>query len=82
MPKENKENNGPQFEGLNPPALFREFAAECMDLAQTAPTPKTNAVYENGKRLASNGAALGEKELAEARRIAANIAKLPELLRR
>ena len=40
---------------------------------------ETLAVYENGEPLASNGAALGEKGLAEARWIAANIAKLPEL---
>ena len=42
---------------------------------------ETLAVYENGEPLASNGAALGEKGLAEARRIAANIAKLPNLFR-
>jgi len=24
---------------LNPRTLFREFAAECMELAQTTPTP-------------------------------------------
>jgi len=40
-----KENNGPEFEGLNPPTLFREFSAECMDLAQTAPTPKKRTLY-------------------------------------
>ena len=59
-----KENDDPTFEGLNPPTLFREFAAECMELAQTTPTPEKRAVSENGEPLASNGAALGEKEFA------------------
>ena len=40
-----KENNGPEFEGLNAPTLFREFAAECMGLAQTTPTPEKRALY-------------------------------------
>jgi hypothetical protein len=31
---------GPTFEGLYPPQLFREFAAECMELAQTSSTPE------------------------------------------
>jgi len=44
MSKEN-ENNNPTFEGLNPPTLFREFAAECMELAQTAPTPEKRSLY-------------------------------------
>ena len=40
------ENNGPTFEGLNPPTLFREFAAECMELAaKTTPTPEKGALY-------------------------------------
>jgi hypothetical protein len=40
-----KENNGPTFEGLNAPTLFREFAAECMQLAQTTPVPEKRAMY-------------------------------------
>jgi hypothetical protein len=40
-----KENNDPTFEGLSPPTLFREFAAECMELAQTTPTPEKVALY-------------------------------------
>ena len=44
MSKEN-ENNDPTFEGLNPPTLFREFAAECTQLAKTAPTPDKRALY-------------------------------------
>jgi len=36
--------NDPTFEGLHPPTLFREFAAECMELAQTA-TPDKSAMY-------------------------------------
>ena len=44
MSKEN-ENNDPTFEGLNPPTLFPEFATECMELAQTIPTPEKRAMY-------------------------------------
>jgi hypothetical protein len=42
MPNENK---APTFEGLNPLTLFREFAAECMELAQMTPTPEKRALY-------------------------------------
>ena len=42
MPKENEE---PCFEGLNPPTLFREFAAECMELAQTVHSHEKRALY-------------------------------------
>jgi hypothetical protein len=40
-----KENNDTTFESLNPPTLFREFAAECMELAQMTPTPERRALY-------------------------------------
>jgi len=30
---------------LSLPTLFREFAAECMELAQTTPTPEKRALY-------------------------------------
>jgi len=40
MPEKNKD---PTFEDLNPRTLFREFAAECMELAQT--TPEKRALY-------------------------------------
>jgi len=40
-----KGNNGLTFEGLNPPTLFREFAGECVELAQSAPTPEKRALY-------------------------------------
>ena len=33
------------FEGCEPSTLFREFAAECMELAQTAPSPEKHALY-------------------------------------
>ena len=42
MPKENEE---PSFEGLNAPTLFREFAAECMELAQTTSSHEKRALY-------------------------------------
>ena len=41
-----KEKNGePTFEGLEPSTLFREFAAECMELAQTTPSHEKRALY-------------------------------------
>jgi len=40
-----KEKNDPTLEGSSPTALFREFAAECMELAQTTPTPEKVALY-------------------------------------
>jgi len=40
-----KENNGPTFEGLDPPTLFREFASECMELARTTPTHEKRTLY-------------------------------------
>jgi hypothetical protein len=39
------ENNEPVFEGLSAPTLFREFAAECAQLADTALTPEKRALY-------------------------------------
>ena len=42
MPKKSKD---PTFEDLNPCTLFREFAAECMELAQTTPTPEKRLLY-------------------------------------
>jgi hypothetical protein len=33
------------FEGCEPPMLFREFAAECMELAQTVSSPEKRALY-------------------------------------
>ena len=40
-----KENNNHIYEDRDPPTLFREFAAECMELALTAPTPKKRTLY-------------------------------------
>ena len=40
-----KENNGLTFEGCDPTTLFREFAAECTELAQTNSSPKKRAPY-------------------------------------
>jgi hypothetical protein len=40
-----KENDGLTFEGCEPSTIFREFAAECLELAQTAPSPEKNALY-------------------------------------
>jgi hypothetical protein len=40
MPGKNNE-----FEGREPSTLFREFAAECMELAQTASSPEKRALY-------------------------------------
>ena len=38
-----KEEN--TFEGRDPSTLFREFAAECMELAQTNSSPEKRALY-------------------------------------
>ena len=43
-----KENNEPTFEGCEPSTLFREFAAECMELAQTTPSPEKRIMYLSG----------------------------------
>jgi hypothetical protein len=40
-----KEDNGIAFEGGDPPTLFREFAAECIELAKTSLTPEKHALY-------------------------------------
>jgi hypothetical protein len=40
-----KENNGHTFEGCEPSTLFREFAAECMELAQTTSSPEKHSLY-------------------------------------
>jgi hypothetical protein len=40
-----KENDGITFEGCEPSTIFREFAAECLELAQTAHSPEKNALY-------------------------------------
>jgi hypothetical protein len=40
-----KEDHNHTFEGHNPATLFREFAAECMELAQTTPAPEKRALY-------------------------------------
>ena len=40
MPKENH-----TYEDRQPSTVFREFAAECMELAQTTPTPEKRALY-------------------------------------
>ena len=40
-----EENNNHTYEDCEPSTLFREFAAECMELAQTAPTPKKRTLY-------------------------------------
>jgi hypothetical protein len=40
-----KEDSGITFEGHDPSVLFREFAAECIELARTTPTPEKRALY-------------------------------------
>jgi hypothetical protein len=42
MPKDNTNHT---FEGCDPATLFRDFAAECMELAQTTATPEKRALY-------------------------------------
>jgi hypothetical protein len=40
-----KEDNGITFASRDPSTLFREFAAECMELAQTASSSEKRALY-------------------------------------
>jgi len=40
-----KENNNHTYEDCEPSTLFREFAAECTQLAQTAPTYEKRTLY-------------------------------------
>jgi hypothetical protein len=39
------ENNESTFDGRDPTTLFREFAAECIELAQMNPSPGKRALY-------------------------------------
>jgi hypothetical protein len=82
-----EKKNRPTFEELEASGAFREFAVECTQLAKTAPTPDKRALYlrmasvwhsrrSGGKRNARRR--IGD---SQTRRIAANIAKLPELMR-
>ena len=58
-----KEDNGITFEDCDPSTLFREFAAECMELAKTKSSPKKRAPYLKMAR-APDGAALGKEKSA------------------
>ena len=40
-----KDESGLLFEDCEPATLFREFAAECIELAQTNPSPEKRALY-------------------------------------
>jgi hypothetical protein len=39
------QNSNKAFEACEPSMLFREFAAECLELAQMAPTPEKRRLY-------------------------------------
>jgi hypothetical protein len=66
MPMEKpKDNSGLLFEDCEPATLFREFAAECIELAQMNPLPEKRALYiKNVRHVASDGAALGARGVA------------------
>ena len=60
-----KEDNEITFEDCDPSTLFREFAAECMELAQTKSSPEKRALYlKNGQCVAPDGATLGKEKPA------------------
>jgi hypothetical protein len=40
-----EKNNDITFEGCEPSNLFREFASECIELAQMASSPEKRALY-------------------------------------
>jgi len=42
MPEKNDET---LFEGCEPSTLFRQFAAECIELAQTVSSPEKHELY-------------------------------------
>jgi hypothetical protein len=42
MPKQNENHT---FEGCEPSSLFRDFAAECVELAQAASSPEKRTLY-------------------------------------
>jgi hypothetical protein len=42
-----EKNDVTTFEGCEPSTLFREFAAECMELAQTNSSAEKRALYLN-----------------------------------
>jgi len=62
-----KENSEPiAAGGLNDPAKqFREFAAECVELAQTAHSPQKRDVYLEMARIWREMALRWEKKIAE-----------------
>jgi BMFP domain-containing protein YqiC len=69
---------------MRTPDQYREFAAECYRLAAEAKTKTHRKMMEEMARAWSEVAEEVETKINqqnEARRIAANIAKLPELLR-
>jgi hypothetical protein len=45
MPREMPKDNNQNFEGHNPETLFREFAAECLELAHAHPSPEKRALF-------------------------------------
>jgi acid phosphatase class B len=45
MPGMSKKTDKTTFEGCEPSMLFREFAAECIELAQTTSSPEKHALY-------------------------------------
>jgi len=45
IPEMPTKNDNHIFEGSDPATLFRDFAAECIELAQAAPAPEKRALY-------------------------------------
>jgi hypothetical protein len=40
-----KDNENHTYDGREPSIVFREFAAECIEIAQTTPAPEKRALY-------------------------------------
>jgi hypothetical protein len=57
-----KEKKGLEFEGLVPSTLFREFATECMELAQTTISPEKRVLYLKMARVLHQMALRWEKK--------------------
>jgi hypothetical protein len=53
------------FEGCEPSMVFREFSAECMELAQTASSPEKQALYMKMASMWFQMAQRWERKIAE-----------------
>ena len=60
-----EKNDTITFEGCEPSMVFREFSAECMELAQTASSPEKQALYMKMASVWFQMAQRWERKIAE-----------------